>query len=114
MKKAIERDLSDLVLILEDLSKAADAMPLEDLIDVAARLKPVSKHCKTIDEFTKELVKTKRKHKEGAVFGNLFKGVLTLVDTKRLDQKAFRENEPELFDEYNKDATDERVTFELR
>ena len=38
----------------------------------------------------------------------------TAMPTTRLDQAGLRENEPEIFDEYNKEVTDERITYELR
>ena len=114
MKKSIETDLADLTAILENFVSSLGSLSQVEKIDVAARLKPVAKACKQLDDEVKELVKVKLKHKEGTVVGVLFKAVLKLVDTKRLDQKALKEAEPELVEEYMKDATDERVTFELR
>jgi len=114
MKKAIERDLADLVVILEDLTDSIDDMPQADLIDMAARLKPVAKACKVIDEFTKEFVKKKLKGKGGSVPGALFKANLTIVPVERFQQKLFKESEPETYAEYTKTDQDQRVTFEVR
>jgi hypothetical protein len=114
MKKALELDLADLKDILEGFTLKLDKMTEAELIDLAARLKPVAKHCKTIDEYVKEAIKTKLRHKDGVRLGGLFRAVLKLVPTKRLDQAGLKENEPAIFNEYCKDATDERVTFELR
>lgn len=116
MKKSIENDLTDLVIILETISGKLSngTYSLPETIDIAARLKPIAKHCEVFDKHCKDLIKAKRKGKEGAVMGELFKAVLTLVDTTRLDQRALKENEPEIHAEYNKDVTDEKVTYELR
>jgi len=114
MKKAIATDLIDLTAILENFVESLQGMTQAEKIDVAARLKPIAKACKTIDDEVKDMVKVKLKHKAGTVPGELFKAVLNLVETKRLDQKGLKENEPELVEEYMKDATDERVSFELR
>lgn len=114
MKKAIANDLTDLTIILENFINSLQGMSQADKIDVAARLKPIAKACKTIDDDVKEMVKVKLKHKEGTVTGELFKAVLALVPTKRLNQKLLKENEPEIHDEYNEEVVDERVTFELR
>ena len=116
MKKSIANDLSDLTIILESLHEKLDKGTISntELIDVAARLKPIAKHCKVIDEACKEYVKDKRKGVEGTVMGELFKAVLKLVPTKRLDQAGLKENEPDIHAEYNLDVTDERITFELR
>lgn len=114
MKKSIANDLTDLTIILENFTESLKNMTQADKIDVAARLKPVAKACKALDDEVKEFVKVKLKHKEGTVTGELFKAVLTLVDTKRLNQKLLKEQEPEIHDQYNEDVTDERVSFELR
>lgn len=113
-KKAFELDLADLKDILEGFTLKLDKMTEPELIDLAARLKPVAKHCNTIDEYVKDAVKTKLRHKEGNRLGSLFKAVLKLVPTTRLDQKALKADDPDTFEKYCKDATDERVTFELR
>lgn len=114
MKPAMKRDLVDLSDILEGFAAKLDKLTTADLIDLAARLKPVAKHCKAIDEFTKEFVKTKRDGKEGDVLGGEFKATLKLVPTTRLDQKGLKENEPKIHAAYNLEVTDERVSFELR
>lgn len=116
MKKSIANDLNDLTIILESLHEKLDKGTISEaeLIDVAARLKPIAKHCNVIDEACKAYVKDKRKGIEGTVMGELFKAVLKIVPTKRLDQKALKENEPKIHAEYNMDVEDERVTYELR
>jgi hypothetical protein len=114
MNKRLETNLLEVGDVLETFVLKLENMTEEDMIDIAARLKPVAKACKTIDESVKTIVKTKLKHKEGTRYGGLFKAVLKLVATKRLDQSQLKENEPEIYEEYLVEATDERVTFELR
>lgn len=114
MKKALEIDVSDLQQIMEGFVSKLESMPEKDLIDLAARLKPVAKSCEAVDKHVKALVKTKMKGREGAINGGLFKAVLKLVETSRLDQAALKADDPELFDSYCKKAVDERITFEVR
>jgi len=114
MKPALKKDLKMLGEILEDVVKDLDTLPEADLIDVAARLKPVAKACKTIDDHVKEMIKTKLKHKEGSRLGELFKAVLKLVPTTRLNQALLKEEQPKVHAKYNEAVTDERVTYELR
>jgi hypothetical protein len=114
MRKSTDTDLKDLGDILEGITLKLTKMPEADLIDVAARLKPVAKHCKVIDEFVKAHVKTKLKGKAGFVLGDIFKAVLALVPTKRLNQKRLKEEEPEIHEAYNEPAEDEKVTFVVR
>jgi hypothetical protein len=114
MKPGLKKDLKMLGEILEDVAKDLAVLPEADLIDVAARLKPVAKHCKTIDDHVKEMVKTKLKHKEGNRLGELFKAVLKLVPTTRLNQGLLKEELPKVHAKYNEAVTDERVTFEVR
>jgi predicted phage-related endonuclease len=114
MKPAIKKDLKLLGEILEDITADLTKFTEADLIDIAARLKPVAKHCKAIDDHVKDQVKEKLKHKEGTRLGELFKAVLNLVPTTRLDQKLLKEELPKVHAKYNIAVVDERVTFELR
>lgn len=114
MKRSFELDLADLTAILEGFTKKLDKLTQEELIDLAARLKPVSKHCVVIDEHVKLMVKNKLRHAEGSVVGSMFKAVLKLVYTKRLNQARLKEEHPVIHTAYCDDCTDERVTFELR
>lgn len=114
MNKALQTDLIDLADIMEGFVKKLPQMSEADQIDLAARLKPVAKACKQIDDAVKDAVKAKLHHKEGNRLGNLFKAVLKVIHTSRLDQTALREERPKIYDLYNKPCDDERVTFELR
>lgn len=114
MKPAMKRDLTDLTVILEDFASKLDKLTEADLIDLAARLKPVAKHCKAIDDHAKSYVKDKLDGQEGTVLGGLFKALLKLVPTTRLNQKLLKEEQPKIHAQYNEDVTDERVSFELR
>jgi hypothetical protein len=114
MKKAMETDVIDLGDILESFVKKLDKLSEPELIDLAARLKPAAKACKTIDEAVKEMVKEKLDHQDGTRLGAMFKAILKLVPTKRLNQKRLLEEKPAIHAAYNEDVEDERVTFELR
>lgn len=114
VNKALERDLIDLSDILEGFVAKLDKMSQADLVDLGARVKSVTKACKTIDEHVKGMVKAKRKGVEGAVLGNLFKAVLTLIPIDRLDTKALKEAKPTVYASFLRHNEDERVTFEVR
>lgn len=114
MKKNLEIDAADLTAILEGFAAKLDKMTEPDLIDLAARLKPAAKHIKVIDEYVKELVKDKLKHKDGNRLGGMFKAILKLVPIDRFQQAKFKEANPKLYLKYVEECTDERVTFEVR
>jgi hypothetical protein len=114
MKPAMKRDLIDLSDILEGFALKLDKLTGADLIDLAARLKPVAKHCEAIDKFAKLYVKDKRNGVDGEVLGGEFKAVLKGVSTTRLNQQALREGDPKIHAKYNESVVDERVSFELR
>jgi hypothetical protein len=56
--KRLEVDLADLADIMEGFVKKLDSLTEPDQIDLAARLKPVAKACKTIDDRVKDQIKT--------------------------------------------------------
>lgn len=114
MKPSIELDFGDMVDILEGFFKKIDKMSIKDKIDLAARLKPVAKHCEEIDKHVKEEIKTQLKHAEGELKGDLFKAKLTLVDIDRLDQKKLKAEKPTVYAQFIRHDLDERISFELR
>ena len=116
MKKALEVDVTGLGDILEGIVMFMDNGKINepDLIDLAARLKPAAKACEAIDKHVKEMVKAKLKHKEGNRLGGMFKAILKLVPTKRLNQGKLKADDPELYEAYCEDEEQERVTFEVR
>jgi len=114
LKPAVEMDLADMADILEGFSKKLDTMTLKDKIDLAARLKPVAKTCEVIDKSIKNEIKDKLKHDEGELKGTLFKAILKLIPIDRLDQKKLKEEKPSIYEQFIRNDTDERVSFELR
>ena len=114
MKKAMNLDLIDLSDILEGFIKKLDKLSQPELIDLAARLKPVAKHCETIDKHVKEMVKDKLDHVAGELPGTSFIAELKIVPTERLEQKRFKEERPAMYKEYTKTDEDERVSFKVR
>lgn len=114
MKPTLKKDLKLLSEILEDLVSGWANLSLSDQIDVAARLKPIHKNADKLLENNKELIKKKRNGKPGAVLGEEWKAVMSLVDTTRLNQKLLKEEQPKVHAKYNEAVTDQRITYELR
>ena len=81
MKPSVKKDLKLLSEILEDLVSGWANLTVADQIDAAARLKPIHKNANKILEDNKEFVKKKRNGKPGAVLGEDFKAVMSLVPT---------------------------------
>ena len=114
MKTITKTDLEDLSLLLEDLVKRLPDMKRGERIDVAARVRTVRKHNESIEETVKAEIKASRRGKEGYVMGEMFKAKLTLVPVNRLDQKALKEGNPRVYNEYVKETQDQRITWEPR
>lgn len=114
MKKALDLDLSDVSTILESFVAKLDKQSEADLIDIAARLKPVAKHIEAIDKHVKALVKEKLHEKEGTRLGGMFKAVLKLVPTSRFQAAAFKEAKPAVYESYCEEKDEIRITFEVR
>lgn len=114
MKKSQLGDLDTLTAIMEDFVNEVESMEEPDKIDLAAKLKPVAKACKVIDDCVKEAVKKKLRNKAGERLGKAFKAVLHLIPVTRLNQTALKEGMPRIHAEYSETNTEERVTFELR
>lgn len=114
MKKAVELDLVDLSDIFEGFVKKFDKMTLTERIDLAARIKPVAKVCKDLDDRVKEEIKSIRNGVEGEVLGGMFKAKLTIVPVDRLQQKKLQEEKPKIYAQYLRHDEDERVTYHLR
>lgn len=114
MKTITKTDLEDLSLLLEDLVKRLPDMKRGERIDVAARVRTVRKHIESIEETVKAEIKASRRGKEGYVMGEVFKAKLTLVPVNRLDQKALKEGNPRVYNEYVKETQDQRITWEPR
>lgn len=114
MKKAQLTDLDTLTAIMEDFANEVELMAEEDRIDLAAKLKPVAKACKVIDDCVKDAIKKKLRNKAGTRLGKTFKAVLSLIPVTRLDQTALKEEMPQVHALYSKTNNEERITFELR
>ena len=114
MNKAIERDLVDACDALEHLMKKLSDLPLADKIDAAARLRAVVKNAESIDDDVKNAIKEKLKGKAGTVLGDVFKANLTMVESTRFNQTAFKTAEPDLYQQYTETKSAPRITFEAR
>lgn len=114
MKKSIKEALEDASTVMEEILGKLPNMTLQEKVDVAARLKAVSKNAEKVDELVKKDIKSKLRDKAGTVLGETFKAVLALVPTSKFDQKAFKEAEPDTYDSYVKEDDQPRITFEPR
>jgi len=114
MITSVKNDLSDASESLEHLLKKYADLTIAEKVDVGARVNAIKKNADKLVELVKDDVKAKRKGKEGAVNGEIFKSALTLVPTTRLDQKLLKEERPEVHAEYNREVVDTRITFEPR
>src|ERR1700677_5087082 len=114
MNTEVTVDLEDLQFSMESLLKQLPKLPLKQKIDVAARLKAIEKAVKSIDEQVKEEIKTRLRHKDGSIPGELFKANLALIPTMRLNQKALQIEQPKVYAKYQESTDQERITFEVR
>lgn len=114
MLKAAKTDLEDLCDAMEHLKAELPRLTLSECVDVAARLRAARKIAEQIDEFIKDSITKKLKHKAGEVRGEVFKANLTLIPTTRLDQRELKEENPDIYERYCHTTTQERITFEPR
>lgn len=114
MNEATKMDLEDLQVLLEQLHKRLPKMPLATRVDVAARLRALSKTAEVIDKDVKEEIKAKLNSKPGTVPGELFKANLAYVPTTRLNQQKFKAEYPKIYDRFLETTGVARVTFEVK
>lgn len=114
MQSEMDYDFKDITEILEKYKSNLDALPEAKLIDLAARLKPVAKHCETIDTYVKDMVKDRLNRSPGSRKGNLFQAILKLVPYSRLMQKELKEAHPRIAANFTDEGTEPRITYELR
>src|SRR5437773_2668084 len=98
MKRSIRESLEDSTAVMEYIVSKLPDLTLPEKVDVAARLKSISKHCEAIDKSVKEDIAAKLKGKDGTVLGELFKSVRKWIDKRVFDSKAFKEAEPALYE----------------
>ena|SRR5438045_5957185 len=114
MNKVTRDALDEAGDCIEHLLKKLPNLTLQEQVDVAARVKAVAKNAAAIDEFVKVEIKARRKGKAGTVVGEIFKAVLSLVPTTRLNQKKFEVEEPTIYARYLETNDVTRITFEAR
>src|SRR5258708_37471522 len=114
MNKSLERHIVEASDATELLIKRLPDMPLDEQVDVAARLRGVVKNCATLDKAIKNAIKKKLKSKDGTVLGDLFKANLAYNDVTRFQTNAFKEAHPDLYDEWCETTSEGRITFEVR
>ena len=114
MNKAVRLDLEALVEAMEDLGKNLDTMTLKTKIDVAARLRAVVKACEAVDAAVKAEIKVQRNGEPGMVIGDLFKAVMSIVPTTRLNQKKLEIDFPKAYAKCLEKSDVTRITYEAR
>jgi predicted phage-related endonuclease len=114
MNTSTKTDLEDIALMMESLAKQLPKLTLATKVDMAARLRGVAKAVKAIDDSIKDEIKAKRNGRVGVVAGDLFKAVLSLIPTTRLDQKKLEIEQPKIYAKYLKTDNQTRITFEVR
>ena len=114
MNKLTERDLTNIRSILEDLVPQAESMSLPDLVDLAARLKPVAKACKAIDDKAKKEIGLDLDGKPGTVLGGMFKAILNQFPVTRLNQARLETERPRIWASYRETNDEQRITYEVR
>ena len=114
MLRSLEQDLLDASDALEDILKKLPDTSLAMQVDIAARLKGCAKNLCKIDDTVKDAIKKKLKEKPGTCNGELFKACLAYNDVTRFDQSAFKEAEPQTYEEFCNTKSEPRVTFEPR
>jgi predicted phage-related endonuclease len=114
MNEATKMDLEDLQGLLEALQKRLPKLPMASKVDVAARLRALSKTAETIDKDVKEEIKAKLNGKPGTVPGELFKATLSYVPTTRLNQQTFKAEYPKIYERFLETTGVQRVTYEIK
>jgi predicted phage-related endonuclease len=114
MNDAVKTDLADLVDAIESLQKQLSKMPQAVKVDVAAKLRSLTKTADLIDKMIKEELKTALKDKPGVIVGELFKANIAYIATTRLNQEKLKEAYPKVYAKYLETKDQARVTFEVR
>ena len=114
MNDAVKTDLADILDAMESLQKQLSKMPQAVKVDVAARLRAVSKTADLIDTMIKEELKTALKGKPGVVVGEMFRASVAYVATTRLNQKKLEVEQPKIYAKYLESKDQARVTFDVR
>ena len=114
MNQATELDLEDLRDAMDHLFKMLPKLSLAARVDVAARLNPIVKTAKAIDEAVKDAVTEKCGAKIGEVQGEMFKAVLNVFPVERFQAKLFAEERPKIYSQYLQAKDEQRITFQVR
>jgi predicted phage-related endonuclease len=114
MRRSVKQDLFDACDALDHLIEILPKMNMAEQVDVVARLRGASKTIEKLDVAVKRDIKDHLKGKEGTVPGEIFKAVLQLVVTTRLDQQKLKADYPEVFTKCQKTSKEGRITFEPR
>ncbi len=114
MKSQVNLDLEDLLSAIESLQTMLGGMPQAVKVDVAARLRSLSKTIELMDTMIKEDLKVSLKGKPGTVVGETFKANIAYIPTTRLNQKALEMDYPKVYAKYLETKDQARVTFEAR
>lgn len=107
-------NLEDLTEIMEYLVKELPTFSFRQRIDVAARLRTVAKHVKSMDELIKEEIKINLKNRPGSAIGEMFTANVTYNPVTRLDQEWLKQDKPKIHADFCVTKNESHVCFEPR
>lgn len=99
---------------IESLRDRLETMSKQEKIDVAARLRAAHKTIEELDESIKDDIKLWLKGAAGTVNGEIFKAILSINPTKRLNQKLLKELQPKIHAKYYEDVDQTTINFKPR
>jgi len=114
MRASLKRDIDDLSDAMASIAGAWSKLTMAEKIDAAARIGSTEEMIKSFRDAVKDGIKKLQKGVEGEIDGEAFKAILQVVPSSRLDQKALKENQFKIYNQYLKKGMDERVTFKPR
>ena len=112
--KAVQFDLNQAALVMEDLENRLKDMSLKDKVDLCARLRKATKVLNALDESVKKDVKEDLNGQAGIVEGHKFTANLNFSDVKRLNQKRFKEEMMDTWEKFTETKPEGRITFVQR
>jgi len=106
--------LKGISLSLEKLRAIVPKLNLQATVDVGARISAIERITEAMDKAIRDEVESFRRKKPGEVLGSEFKAHLSYCTVARLDQKALKEEEPEIHAEYCKTSKERRIRYVIR
>ena len=109
--KAVNFDLNQAALAIEDLEDRLTTMSLQDKIDTIARCRKAMKVLVNLDEVVKKEIKEYCKDTAGVVEGHKYMATLSYSEVMRLNQTKLKEGDFEIWNKYREKNQEGRVNF---